>query len=149
MAFLDSVQTKRGPMLFYNLDRAVGPGATNERTDVLTVQYFLREIFKANPSRKPKGQIEVTGNPDPITFEWILHYQKEQKNSGKAISTDGRVDAALGLKGSISGLQYTIIYMNLSMRNARPKDFEKLASASDLPPELVVPFTVQFIRATE
>jgi hypothetical protein len=149
MAFLDSVQTKRGPMLFYNLDRAVGPGAFNDRSDVLAVQYFLREIFKANPTRKPSGQITVSGSPDTTTFEWILHYQKEQKSTGKLISTDGRVDAALGLKGSISGMQYTIIYMNLSMRNARPNDYEKLASAKDCPPELVVPFTVQFIRATE
>jgi hypothetical protein len=149
MAFLDSVQTKRGPMLFYNLDRAVGPGAFNERSDVLAVQFFLQEIFKANPARKPPGQISVSGNADQTTFQWILHYQKEQKSTGKSISTDGRVDAAMGLKGSISGMQYTIIYMNLSMRKARPNDFEKLASAKDCPPELVVPFTVQWIQATD
>ncbi|MGE0760038.1 MAG: hypothetical protein AB7F89_03995 [Pirellulaceae bacterium] len=149
MAYIDAVQTNRGPMLFYNLDQAVGPGAPNSRLDVLAVQYFLREIFKASPSHKPPGQLQVTGVADATTFQWILHFQQETKKGGRQIATDGRVDKALGLKGSISGLQYTILYMNLNLRKARPADYEKLAAASDCPPELVPHFTVQWLRSTE
>lgn len=149
MAYVDAVQTVRGPMLFYNLEQAVGPGAPNSRSDVLAVQYFLREIFKANPARRPPGDLMLTGAADQTTFAWILHYQRETQKSGKAISTDGRVDPAVGLVGSISGKQYTILYLNLSMRNARPADYERLATAADCPAELRQSFSVRWLVATQ
>src|SRR5262245_28923546 len=149
MAYVDAVQTNRGPMLFYNLDQAVGRGAQNLRSDVLLVQYFLREIFKANPTKRPPGEVLPSGFADETLYRWILHYQTETRKSGRLISTDGRVDHANAIRGSISGMQYTIIYMNVHMRQTRANDFEKLAEASDCPPELAPAIVPQWIVATQ
>src|SRR4051794_16014236 len=149
MAFVDAVHTNRGPMLFYNLDLAVGRGAMNQRSDVLLVQYFLIQIFKANPAKRPAGEVLPSGFADETLFRWILHYQTETRKSGRMISTDGRVDPAKALRGSISGMQYTIIYMNVHMRSVRPDDFERLSEASDCPPELAPALVPQWITATQ
>jgi hypothetical protein len=59
MARISMVQSNEGPFNFYNVDAAVGPGAPNGRTDVLLVQYFLREVFKS----VPPGRLGGGGRP--------------------------------------------------------------------------------------
>ena len=118
--------TTQGQFLYYNLTDAVGPGALNRRSDVLLVQYLLREVYKspaARPPTKPPGAaIQVTGTADQATFAHILHYQQSLKSGGRNVATDGRIDPARGdqSRGSISGTQYTILFLNLSFKKARP-----------------------------
>lgn len=42
MANIDVVHTPVGNLLFYGIDKAVGQGCPNQRTDVLLVQYLLK-----------------------------------------------------------------------------------------------------------
>jgi hypothetical protein len=137
----------QGRMLYYNLEQAVGPGAINLRSDVLLVQYFLRESFKAG---KPPGPpLEVTGFPNQATFDAIVLFQKAVKAKGRNVSTDGRIDPARGdqTHGSISGTQYTILFLNLSYKEARPKDFCTLDKAGDCPPELRADVKIKWLES--
>lgn len=135
------VQTAtQGPRLFYNVDKAVGPGAPNLRPDVLLVQYFLREIFKKTTTVGPfpGGEVSVDGNPGPQTFSAIVHFQKELRKQGTPVAVDGRVDPVLDerVAGSISGTHYTILFLNLGYKDRRPQDWPHVSRAHDCPGEL-------------
>ena len=126
---------------FYNVHAAVGPGAPNRRDDVLLVQHLLRQIYSRPVSFAPPlvplagPPLVVDGMAGPVTFQWIVHFQKEGKARGNNIATDGRVDRARGFVGSLSGTQYTILFMNNAFRTARP-DVDHLWLAADCPPPL-------------
>jgi len=115
-------------MPFYNVDDAVGPGCPNKRTDIMLVQFFLHEIYN-HPSQKqnrpPGADIEISGDFDATTAQWILHFQNQVKRIGRAIFADGRVDHAKGeqyTRSSISQTQYTITHLNISYaRRFRPQ----------------------------
>jgi hypothetical protein len=143
MARVSLVQTAtQGPKNFYNVDAAVGRGAANRRDDVLLVQYMLRENFKLLNTFKrdpfPGGPVEVDGSAGPQTLAAILHFQKTLKKGGSSIATDGRVDPPVneGTVGSISNTQYTILFLNLGFKDARPQDFPRLSQATDCPVEI-------------
>ncbi len=127
---------------FYNVHAAVGPGAPNGRNDVLLVQYFLREIFKGVPEFQsdpfPGGELTVDGIPSPKTFAAIRHFQKVSREKFGQGAQDGRVDPPVGEKviGSISHAQYTILFMNIAFKKARPQDWPRVSQASDCPGEL-------------
>lgn len=141
MAKVSTVRFIEGRFLMYAVDAAVGPGRPNKRADVLLVQYFLREIFKGFPAfrREPfPGVVAVDGIASTQTFAAILHFQKVAKKEGKNIATDGIVDAQVGEQGygTISGTQYTIIFMNETFKKARPTDWTRVSLAGDCPGEL-------------
>src|SRR5262245_22639083 len=143
MARVSLVQTAtQGPKNFYNVDAAVGPGAPNRRDDVLLVQYMLRENFKIlntfGRDPFPGGSVAVDGAAGPQTFAAILHYQNTLKKGGSSIATDGRVDPPVGDKtvGSTSNTQYTILFLNLGFKTARPQDWPRLSQAVDCPAEI-------------
>jgi hypothetical protein len=129
---------------FYNLDQPVGLGAPNQRTDVLLVQFFLRELFDHPDLRadKPPGDIAVDGHFGPVTATWISCYQKQLKAKGFSVVTDGRVDPARGelmfSKGSISNERYTIWHMNISFRKRFQRAHDHLEAAPGVPPDLAV-----------
>jgi hypothetical protein len=129
---------------FYNLDQTVGPGAPNQRSDVLLVQYFLRELFNHPDLRadKPPGDVPVDGLFGPVTAIWIGCYQKQLKAKGFSVVTDGRVDPARGelmfSKVAISHERYTIWHMNVSFRKRYPQAHDHLETAPGVPRDLAV-----------
>jgi hypothetical protein len=129
---------------FYNLDQAVGPGAPNQRTDVLLVQFFLRELFKQPDllPDKPPGDLAVDGIFGPVTAQWINRYQKQLLRKGFSVQADGRVDPAQGelafSKGSISHKRYTIWHMNQSYRKRHQQSHNHLERAPGVPAELAM-----------
>ncbi|MBI2480783.1 MAG: hypothetical protein HYV60_19795 [Planctomycetia bacterium] len=132
MAKVDILRTPTGTLaLFYNLDAAVGPGCANRRDDVVLVQFFLREAYKANPLAFPGGPlVDINGKPDTATFTAIRCFQK----AWGAIGTqDGQVDPATGKAiASISKTQYTIVNLNLTFRGVRPQDYPKLSQVGPI-----------------
>jgi hypothetical protein len=143
MAKIGLVYLSDGPYLFYNVESAVGPGAVNRRSDVLLVQYFLREIFKLHSdfiaSRFPDGQLRVDGAAGTQTFAAIRHFQMVvARRLGMLVAQDGRVDPPVGQKaaGSLSQTIYTILRMNAGFKAVRPQDWSKVSRASDCPGEL-------------
>lgn len=128
--------------LYYDVNFAVGPGATNKRDDVLLVQYFLRECFLKHSSFKtnpfPKGVVAVDGIAGQQTFAAILHFQKAAKARGSPVALDGRVDPPVGEKatGSISQTQYTILLLNSAFKQCRPQDWSHVSQAGDCPSDL-------------
>jgi hypothetical protein len=141
MAKVVLIRTSSGPRLLYGVDGAVGPGGPNQKSDVLLVQYFLREIFKGTDQFKQSpfpGVLAVDGIAGQQTFAAILHFQRVMKKQGSTITTDGRVDRIEGehVRGSISGTQYTIIFLNFGYHKARPADWPRVSKAGDCPGEL-------------
>jgi len=126
---------------FYNVDFAVGPNAINKRTDVMLVQFFLREIYN-HPSliaTKPPGTMVVDGLCGPITSQWILHFQQDVKKHGKSVLIDGRVDHARGEQctlSSISRTGYTIGHLNATYRKRYLAQHDYLERHPKIPGEL-------------
>ncbi len=146
MARISLVQLSTfGPRNFYNVNKAVGAGCPNQRTDVLLTQYFLQQIFKHVPDFQtdpyPGGVVVIDGIAGPQTFSAILHFQKVAKKRGWITSQDGRVDPPVGEQsfGSISHTQYTILSMNSAFKKGRPQDWPRVSRASDCPGELRQP----------
>ena len=85
--------------------------------------------------------MEVDGKAGPQTFAAIQHFQRTLKKDGSTIATDGRVDPPVGeqVVGSISSTQYTILFINLGFKKARPQDWPRVAQAADCPAELRQP----------
>lgn len=133
---------------FYNLELAVGPGAPNQRADVMLVQYFLRELY-AHPdfiADRPAGVMTIDGRFGPVTALWIDQFQKRLKKRGLSVLNDGRVDPARGellfSKGSISSERYTIWHLNLSYRKRFQRSHDHLESDPRVPTELAATLAV-------
>ena len=143
MAKVDILFTRtEGTLLFYNVERAVGPGCVNNRNDVLLVQYLLREAFKTPFfSRDPlAGFAGLTGLADQMTLAAIMHFQRGLRKERAVLSAaDGRIDpAGTDPISSISHTQYTIINLNLAYQTRRPNEYPIIAQAADCPAELRV-----------
>lgn len=142
MATIDLVRDPKNSYIFYDVDKAVGPGAPNTRGDAMLVQYFLREIFKGVPEFQktpfPGGTMAVDGVAGPQTFAAIKHFQKIAAQRYGGGSQDGRVDTPAGEKhyGAFSGAQYTILNMNNAFAKARRQDWPRVSRTFDCPSEL-------------
>lgn len=126
---------------FYNVDQAVGQNAPNRRTDVLLVQFFLRELFNHPVLKpvKPAGEIVVNGICDDTTKAWILDFQRQHKQRGFRIQTDGRVDHATGQQWSRTprtGSHYTIGLLNFRYRQRFRREHDALELHPRMPAEL-------------
>ena len=128
---------------FYNLDHAVGPGAINQRFDVMLVQFFLKALYEQAPfkQRSVSGDIKVNGQFDQTTAAHILDFQTANKNAGGLVFVDGRVDPAKGTrhyqdKSSISKTRYTIAKLNGSFRKRFQKEHDHLEGSKRVPKDL-------------
>lgn len=131
-------QSADGERCYYAIGHAVGPGGRNQRTDVMLVQYFLREIFARDSFFQQKpfagGPLGVDGWIGPQTCKAILHFQTVLKSNGRSIVTDGRVDSAHNT--SIFTLTPTIYWLNVYFKEARSSDWPRVSQAGDCPDEL-------------
>jgi hypothetical protein len=110
--------------VFYDVEKAVGLNSPNQREDVRMVQYMLRGIYGG-----AVGSNFVDGWIGPVTIGWIRKLQADMNAGGNPCATDGRVDGVLNfatLKGSVSGLYYTIVYLNLALRAMNPVAYAAL-----------------------
>lgn len=109
--------------LFYNLDRAVGPGAFNLTDDVQLVQFFMVRYFRRHPEQRPQGvnPLTIDGIYGPITGRYIKTTQNIIRTSGCAVYCDGRCDPAnpTGI-ATISHTIYTILHMNSQFKTNDP-----------------------------
>lgn len=155
MANIDLIRGQKGNFLFYNIDAAVGDRGLNERTDVLLVQYLLKENTRLKSLSYLQAQ-EVGGG-SPVDGVWTPHwgtllhnYQNDLRHRGKPIVIDGRVDPVVAgrVRGPIQHMQYTILWLNMGYQEVRPADFPRMAEANDCPGELRPRLKVQFAQAS-
>ncbi len=124
---------------YYNVNFAVGNGATNRRDDVFLVQWMLQHIYKDDPTFfAPESKpLAVDGWIGPQTIKWIRAFQSDVIRRGFALHPDGRVDSARKAVGAVSKLPYTILLMNAFFHQANPKVFLNPASDPGVPKELL------------
>jgi hypothetical protein len=151
MAHIDVLRGHVGNYLFYNVGAAVGKGCPNERTDVLLVQYLLKEnmrlkTFSYIPNTTSDGNVQINGLWNQTWDLFLLNYQNDLKQRGKPAVRDGRVDPVTGGRvfGPIRHSIYTILWLNMGYLQVRPADFPKIAEAGDCPGELRPRIKVQF-----
>jgi hypothetical protein len=151
MARIDILRGNVENYLFYNVDAAVGKGCPNQRTDVLLVQYLLKEnmrlkTFSYLPNTVVAGTVQITGLWDETWDTLLFNYQNDLKHRGKPVVRDGRVDPVTGgrVLGSIHHSIYTILWLNMGYLQVRPVDFPKIGEAGDCPGELRPRIKVQF-----
>jgi hypothetical protein len=133
----------------YNIDQAVGPGAPNRRTDVMLVQFFLREIY-AHPdfvAVKPPGTMQVDGLFGSTTATWIDAWQKLLKTRGKPVIADGRVDPVSSdswdARTGNGGKRYSFWHLNSSFRRRFLRRHDHLESDGAVPGELTIALRTQ------
>jgi len=133
----------------YNIDQAVGPGASNQRTDVMLVQFFLRELY-AHPDfvrSKPTGTMAVDGIFGSITATWINEWQKLLKKNGKPVIADGRVDPistdSWDARTGNGGKRYTLWHLNSSFRRRFLLRHDHLEADPGVPGELAAAMRLQ------
>jgi hypothetical protein len=153
MAGIDVVNTNAGKLLFYNVDAAVGKGCQNGRSDVLLVQYLLREGCKAPDLAEIQTgagftSTDITGIWDQYWDGYLANYLRTLKRKGKRVVEDRRVDPVVGGRpiGSIHHMQYTILFLNLGYGQLRPNDFPRMSEAGDCPGELRQLIRPKFVR---
>lgn len=157
MARLDIVHVAEGRYphkIFYNVDAAVGKGCPNQRTDVLLVQYLLREGCKAphiaqiqeGAGFKP-SEIAISGIWSETWSTYLGNYLTDMKLRGKLVFNDQRVDPVVGgaTRGALHHMQYTILYLNIGYGVLRPNDLPRLAEVVDCPNELREPLSLKFV----
>jgi hypothetical protein len=72
-----------------------------------------------------KEPIFIDGNFGPVTAAYILAFQKEARRRRVAhgITTDGQIDRARGVTGTISHTIYTILHLNVTVQRRQPEMF--------------------------
>ncbi len=106
---------------FYNVDAAVGQGASNQPDDVALVRFFLRRIGDAPDNVVPSlAALAISTVPGPDLNAAIVDFQKELKRRGASTAVDGKVNPAKsighGVTSAITGTQYTIAHLNGTYR---------------------------------
>lgn len=137
MARVDVFFTNIGtPIHYYGIERSVGPRSTNERTDVLLVQFFLKTTVSLWKGVAPP----TNGVADQALFDAILTYQKSVKALGMPTVVDGRIDPVphSGAAYSPTQLRYqhTIISLNYAYMELRPTHYFNVASDPECPADL-------------
>lgn len=137
---------------FYNVTDAVGPYQPNQRTDVMLVQFFLKEIgdFWGLLGPAPNGMavsgfdlkilkpLQVNGTADQNLYQWIKWFQSMSSFGGTTAAQDGIVTPATSTshKGARSRVSYSIVKMNNAFRSFFSHRWENLASDGKVPSEL-------------
>jgi hypothetical protein len=127
----------------YNIDRAVGSGATNELTDVMLIQFMLNRIapLVQSPVPKPASAIAVDGRFSSALRDWILWFQKSNNALSKvAVTADGRIDP-LPYFNNGGPPPYTIYALNNTYRRRFKASHDRFDSDPTVPAPLRVKFT--------
>jgi len=124
MPYAQPVAGNSDVTVIYNVEQAVGPGAPNANGDVKLVQYLLLGIY-----RQTAANLVMDGYIGPITVGWITRFQTDMKKAGNTVLTDGRVDRAQAYQSSVSKTVYTIMLLNLYLKQHNPAAFANLPSA--------------------
>ena len=119
----------------FNVSHAVGQNAANWWTDIMLVQYFIRNIYQVNGR---DGAVNIwqmtevsreglTDLPDPHTdykalaktAKWIKNFQIDAiLMNSFSLHADGRVDPGVGGGLLSTGDLYTIYVMNQTYQNS-------------------------------
>ena len=113
--------------LAYTVDFAVGTGCANKRDDALLVQFFLKVVSEGpqkdafTPPGRPAIATDGIWGPNSQAYLDQFINANSAQNPSAPLKKDGRVDAVVGgkLKGSLTGLVYTILALNNSYRGVR------------------------------
>jgi hypothetical protein len=133
------------PIPFFNVSTPVHFGA-GLSDDVMLVQFFLKKMghtFKYLNQKKLELLV-MDGKPGQKTQEAINLYQRITRFG--PVRRDGIVDVALGLKGSLAKLTYTIIALNLDYHDSFPQIWPKLVDDPMLPPLLKSHPVIQSVK---
>ena len=135
--------------LLYLIEHPVGLGCTNQRNDVLLVQFFLK-VASEGPDRTsyaPPGRAAITcdGAWGPNSQAYLNQYLagNARFNPTLQVKQDGRVDpVATGKPFSPGGTFYSILALNTTYWNARGKPFMNDISKDPLFPKALGPCVV-------
>jgi hypothetical protein len=126
--------------VFFNVDGVVGTApATNNREDVLLVQFFLKTIGDLPNGTDPAvvaacKLVKVTGTIDPQTIAAITAAQQSRKKQNPATVVDGRVSPAKG--GYSYGAFWTIAQLNHGTRRRHKEVWPRIDKIPGCPDEL-------------
>jgi hypothetical protein len=135
---------------FYNVTKAVGPGQPNEGTDVMLVQFFLKEIGEfwglLGPAPNSMGvtplfnhkvlkPLTVNGVADANLYNWIKWFQAIGSFGGTSAAMDGIVSPAprRNHQGTNSKSAFSIAKMNNAFWSFFPGRWDNLASDGKVP----------------
>jgi hypothetical protein len=154
MARIDFIRSSTESWLFYNLEAAVGQGCANQRSDVLLVQYLLKEGCKAprfaeieTSAGFTQDVMQITGAWDQSWGGYLSIYLRTLARLGRPVVQDRRVDPVVSghVRGPVRKVQYTILYLNAGYLDLRPADYPHLSEVSNCPAELRPALKLQFI----
>ncbi len=129
--------------VFFNVDQVVGAApATNNREDVLLVQFYLKFCGQTPTATTPPvlteamKKVRVTGSMDPATINAIQTLQSERKRATQNPTkiVDGRVSPARGYK--YGSANWTIAVLNDMVQNRKTDVWPRIDKIPGCPPEL-------------
>jgi len=108
---------------------------------VLLVQWLLHRIHKDNKTRPwapPSADIAIDGWLGPQTVAWVKSYQKSLHDRGISCHVDGRVDRCPEYQpeATITKTTYTIVWMNVWLKNDNPLVYQSVTNDPDCPKKL-------------
>ena len=154
MARLDVVHARTGNFLFYNVDAAVGRGCSNQRQDVLLIQYLLKESNKTpgfadvqTGAGFTQDAMQISGTWDQYWGGYLSNFVLTLQRRGRPVVRDTRVDPVVAghVEGPIHHMPYTILWLNRGYRDLRPADYERMSEVADCPADLRPAIKLQFI----
>ena len=122
---------------YYNVSKSVGPGRTNNKTDVALVQTLLRNCYDTSDV----ADLQIDGDCGPKTRAAIKKFQVEfSLHSHKAglepLEQDGIVTRAdnFGFDGPGGNIvAYTIVALNYTLKQLKPSVWEYLPYSTNVP----------------
>lgn len=137
MAYKETRHFNEELKYFFNISKSVGPYRTNRRTDVALVQTLLRNCYDNGDIAK----LQIDGDCGPKTRAAIRKFQQEYSyysmQAGlEALEKDGIVTRADnfgfdGPNGTI--IAYTIVALNYTLFQLKPKVWENLPYSPNVP----------------
>jgi hypothetical protein len=136
-----AVQTDPNMPSYYNVNLSVGSPGYSQPDDVLLVQWLLHRIHRDNTTRPwipPTDDLVMDGWIGPQTVTWIRSYQNALQKRGISCQVDGRVDRCPEYQpeASITRTVYTIVWMNVWLKNDNPQVYRNPVADPDCPKKL-------------
>jgi hypothetical protein len=126
--------------VYFDVSQRVGQNCPNNRDDVMLVQYLLKKSFQGtqrwSPVVPPSGA-RIDGNFSYYELYSILHYQLSNAYTGRGGFIDGIISPTHGHLHTVNNVQYTIIYMNLTLGAFHPQVLANPSSDPDIPQALL------------
>ncbi|MBS1824001.1 MAG: peptidoglycan-binding protein [Acidobacteria bacterium] len=142
MAYKETKHWSGDMKYYFNVSKSVGPGRTNNKTDVALVQTLLRNCYDGNEI----ANLQIDGDCGPKTRAAIKKFQIEfslhsVKAGHEPLEQDGIVTRAdnFGFDGPGGNIvAYTIVALNFTLKNLKPKVWENLPYSPNVPAYLRV-----------